>query len=190
MWGGLRSLPHTSWCSVLHPISLCGAFCLQTQCLKEADTGLPSRKEKPPYSLSPVPGGSQGKVMKASQPVDRVLTPGFIFPAISACCLPTYPPSLGNFQGWSSKSTAVLETSWRRRAGRGLGGKGVPRSVHKKQISCCCPGSPAHISSLTESAARLQVTSRCFHSSQGHEGTHHMGVGLTASSGVGNRTLL
>lgn len=65
--GGLRSLPHTSWCSVLHPISLCSAFCSQTQCLKEADTGLPSSKEPPP--LVPVPGRSQGKVMRASQPV-------------------------------------------------------------------------------------------------------------------------
>lgn len=48
MWVGLRSLPHTSWCSVLHPISLCNAFRSQTQCLKEADTGLPSSKEKSP----------------------------------------------------------------------------------------------------------------------------------------------
>lgn len=108
--GGLRSLPHTSWCSV-HPISLCSAFCSQTQCLKEADTGLPSSKE--PTPLVPFPSAWE-KPREGDEGIpacDRVLTPGFIFPAISVCCLPTCPSSLGNFQEWSSKSTTVLDTS-------------------------------------------------------------------------------
>lgn len=131
--------------------------------------------------------------------MDGVLAPGFLFPAISVCCLPACPPSLGNFQGWGSKSVAApgrapgapsLEISRGRRAGGGLGGKGVPRSAHKKQISCCCPGSPAHISSLTGSAARLRVTSRCFHSPHSsREGAYRTGMGIIASSGVADRPL-
>ena len=57
-WGGLRSLPHTSRCSVLPPISLCSPCCSQTRCSKKADAGLLSGEEKSPFSLSLVPGGS------------------------------------------------------------------------------------------------------------------------------------
>jgi len=83
-------------------------------------------------------------------------------------------PKPGNFRGTEGK--------------RGLSGKEVPRSAHKKQISCCCPGSPAHISSLTGSAARLRVTSRCFHSPHGScEGAYCTGMGITAGGRVGDR---
>lgn len=59
-------------------------------------------------------------------------------------------------------------------------------ALHKKQISCCCPGSLAHISSLTESAACLQVTSRCFHSSLGAMRAHTTWVwGLLPTVGWG-----
>lgn len=61
----------------------------------------------------------------------------------------------------------------------GQAGRGA-RSAHERQISCCCPGSPAHISSLTGSAARLRATSRCFHSPRG--GRIPRGLGGAAGS--------
>lgn len=144
----------------------------------------PSVEKKKPLLPFPCACGSLGRVSVSPRFGDDVLTSAFPFLAVSICCLPAHPP----FQEISSRAPGApyLEISCERKVGSGLGGKGVPCSVHKKQISFCCPGSPAHISSLTGSAAHLRVTSRCFHSPRGgREGTYLMGMGITASIGVG-----